>query len=114
MKYQFNQDKWMRYEDDIIKYYYKRLKEWLNSGMKKSAVNEFTSGLGRNIAMLMEESNKQSKEDFLKEEIEFLNKRDNLLIRIRQNIPLDCREDIKELCLLNENRIKELKQENKK
>lgn len=51
-----NQDKWMKYERDIIKYYYPMLRDWLEDGMKKPAIIQFTSGLGRDIGILMEEA----------------------------------------------------------
>lgn len=56
-------DKWMRYEDDIIRYYYKQLHEWLESKPRKPAVTAFTSGLGRYIARLCEEADRIARND---------------------------------------------------
>ena len=67
-----NQSKWMKYEDDIIKYYYKSLKKWLDNGMKKSSFIQFTSGLGRDIASLMEDSKRQSLKDYKGEIVKFI------------------------------------------
>ena len=49
-----NCDKWMRYEDDITKYYYPQILDWINSKERKHSQIAFTSGLGRNIARLIE------------------------------------------------------------
>jgi hypothetical protein len=59
----FKQSKWMMYEREIIRYYYPQLAEWLKTGMKKPSVLAFTSGLGRDIARLMEDSKEQGKEE---------------------------------------------------
>lgn len=47
-----NVDKWMRYEDDIIKYYYPSLMDWIQKGCKAPQTS-FTAGLGRQIALLI-------------------------------------------------------------
>jgi ribosomal protein L19E len=44
----------MRYEDDITKYYYPQILDWINSKERKHSQIAFTSGLGRNIARLIE------------------------------------------------------------
>ncbi len=50
------EDKWMRYEDDIIAHYYWQLKIWLHEPERKQSDIAFTSGLGRVIARLMEDA----------------------------------------------------------
>lgn len=102
-----NQSKWMRYEDDIIKYYYKQLREWLDNKMIKPSVTAFTSGLGRDIARLMEDSKKQgiqSKEKEILEEILNICNRGNA----RQN-QLSKFFEIKRLCQERLLKLKELK-----
>ena len=56
-----NESKWMRYEKDIIQYYYPKVIEWMDEGFKWSGV-AFTSGLGRNIANLIENGIKRKNE----------------------------------------------------
>ena len=60
-----NQDKWMRYEKDIIKYYYPEILEWIRNGDKHPTM-AFTSGLGRDIAMLIYNERQKQREDELK------------------------------------------------
>ena len=66
---EFNQSEWLRYESDIIRYYYPRLIEWLETGMKKPANIQFTSGLGRDIGRLMEDAKRQGLESKKEQEI---------------------------------------------
>ena len=49
-----NQSKWMRYEKDIIRYYHEGIIRWMDEGFQWSGT-AFTSGLGRDIARLIEE-----------------------------------------------------------
>jgi len=56
----------MRYEDDIIKYYYHWLKEWLDNPKRKPANMAFTAGLSRDITRLMEDAMKVREEEILK------------------------------------------------
>ena len=44
----------MRYEEDISKYYYPMILDWIRSNPRKGSSTAFTSGLGRNIAYLIE------------------------------------------------------------
>ena len=46
--------KWVMYEKDIIGFYYPRVIEWMDNGFQWSGM-AFTSGLGRQIAGLVEE-----------------------------------------------------------
>jgi hypothetical protein len=46
--------KWMPYEDEIARYYSPRIREWIDSPNRKWSVLAFTSGLGREIASLIE------------------------------------------------------------
>ena len=59
----FNQDKWMRYEDDIVRYYYPKIMEWLKKRPLKWSGTAFTSGLGRQIAFMIEEAIRLEKEE---------------------------------------------------
>lgn len=60
-----NADKWMGYEDDIVKYYYPKVLEWLDSEPRKHSQIAFTAGLGRNIARLIETAENKMKEPAL-------------------------------------------------
>lgn len=42
------------FEDDIQKYYFKQLADWIDNPERKSPTHVFTSGLGRFIAELCE------------------------------------------------------------
>lgn len=53
-------DKWMPYEDLISRYYYETLLNYIKSSPRKPPVNAFTSGLGRNIAFLIDEAFNQA------------------------------------------------------
>lgn len=56
-----NVDKWMPYEDDIVKQYWPGLQAWLEKGCD-SPGTAFTAGLQRNIAWLMWQAKQQGKE----------------------------------------------------
>lgn len=58
-----NCDKWMRYENDIARHYYPQLLDWIKSIPRKPSNLAFTSGLGRNIARLIEISEEEKKVD---------------------------------------------------
>lgn len=95
-----NQSKWMRYETDIIKYYYPMLQKWLNEGMKKPSTLQFTSGLGRDIARLMEEANTFTEKNCLKEVGKKINIWAGKIKKIALRTKIDKEmfdEDIKEL-----------------
>ena len=55
----FNQDKWMRYEEDITAFYFKRIYDWFDSKDRKPSNIAFTNGLARRIAEAMEYAEKQ-------------------------------------------------------
>ena len=63
----FKQDKWMPYEKEIIRYYYPQLIEWIETGMIKPSIIAFTSGLGRDIAGLIEQAIQSQKQKIIEE-----------------------------------------------
>jgi hypothetical protein len=54
-----NEDKWLRYEEDIINHCFERLVEWKEKGMPHAGTY-FTSGLCRFIAQSIEQSIKEA------------------------------------------------------